>query len=83
MSKHSRNRYVGEQIGRGKTLDEILSGMAMVAEGVATTRSVYELSEKYAIEMPITTEVYRVLFEGRDPHEATEELMTRDVKIER
>lgn len=82
MSKHSRNRYVGEEIGKGRKLDEILSGMVMVAEGVATTRSVYELSARYGIEMPISIEVYRMLFEGKDPLQATEELMTRDVKVE-
>lgn len=81
-SKHSRNRYVGEQIGKGRKLDDIITEMVMVAEGVATTKSVYELSAQYGIDMPISTEVYRMLFEGKDPHEATEELMTRDVKIE-
>jgi glycerol-3-phosphate dehydrogenase (NAD(P)+) len=81
-SRHSRNRYVGEQIGKGRKLDDIQNEMVMVAEGVATTRSVYELSDQYEIDMPISTEVYRMLFEGKDPHQATEELMTRDVKIE-
>ncbi len=82
MSKHSRNRYVGEQIGKGRKLDDIINEMVMVAEGVPTTKSVYELSAQYGIDMPISTEVYRMLFEGKDAHEATEELMTRDVKIE-
>ncbi len=81
-SKHSRNRYVGEQIGQGRKLSEILKEMIMVAEGVATTKSVYELSVQYNIDMPISTEVYRMLFEEKDPHQATEELMTRDAKIE-
>jgi len=81
-SKHSRNRYVGEQIGKGRKLSEILKEMIMVAEGVATTKSVYELSVRYNIDMPISTEVYRMLFEEKDPHQATEELMTRDAKIE-
>ena len=82
MSKHSRNRYVGEQIGKGRKLDDIVNEMLMVAEGVATTQSVYELSEQYGIDMPIAAEVYRMLFGGKDPHQATEELMTRDVKVE-
>lgn len=82
MSKHSRNRYVGEQIGKGRKLDDITNEMVMVAEGVATTQSVYELSARYGIDMPITTEVYRMLFEEKDPYQATEELMTRDAKIE-
>jgi glycerol-3-phosphate dehydrogenase (NAD(P)+) len=82
-SKHSRNRYVGEQIGKGRSLEDVLAGMVMVAEGVATTKSVYSLSQKYGIELPISTEVYRVLFEGKDPYAATEDLMTRDARIER
>jgi glycerol-3-phosphate dehydrogenase (NAD(P)+) len=82
MSKHSRNRYVGEQIGKGRKLDDIVNEMVMVAEGVATTKSVYELSARHGIDMPISTEVYRMLFEGKDAYQATEELMTRDVKIE-
>jgi glycerol-3-phosphate dehydrogenase (NAD(P)+) len=81
-SKHSRNRYVGEQIGKGRKLDEVLNEMVMVAEGVATTKSVFELSNRYDIDMPICTEVYLMLFEGKDPNQATEELMTRDAKIE-
>ncbi len=82
MSKHSRNRYVGEEIGKGRKLDDIVKEMVMVAEGVTTTKSVYELSAQYGIDMPISTEVYRMLFEEKDPYQATEELMTRDVKIE-
>ncbi len=81
-SRHSRNRFVGEQIGKGRKLKEILEGMVMVAEGVATTKSVYKLSEKFGIEMPISTEVYRMLFEDKDPNAATEDLMTRDARFE-
>ncbi|NIT57713.1 MAG: NAD(P)H-dependent glycerol-3-phosphate dehydrogenase, partial [Aliifodinibius sp.] len=62
MSKHSRNRHVGEQIGRGHTLDQVLGDMVMVAEGVKTTRSVHQLSEKLQVEMPISEQVYQVLF---------------------
>lgn len=83
MSKHSRNRYVGEQIGSGKTLDEVLSGMVMVAEGVKTTRSVHQLAEQVEVEMPISKEVYRVLFENKSPHQAVTDLMTREPKEER
>ena len=82
ISKYSRNRYVGEQIGKGKTLDQVLKGMAMVAEGVKTTKSAYRLSQRYAVEMPITEQVYKVLFEDKRPHQAIEELMTRDPKSE-
>lgn len=82
MSKHSRNRYVGEEIGRGKTLKAVLDGMVMVAEGVKTTRSVHQLSQKLGVEMPISGQVYRVLFDDKRPHAAVAELMTRDAKEE-
>lgn len=82
MSKYSRNRYVGEQIGRGKTLKQILSEMEMVAEGVPTAKSVYILSQKVNVEVPICTEVYKILYEGKDPILATTDLMTRQPKEE-
>lgn len=82
MSRHSRNRYVGEQVGKGRKLDDVLKEMVMVAEGVATARSVRDLEDKYEIELPIVSEVYRVLFEGKNAHQATEDLMTRDAKGE-
>ncbi len=82
ISKYSRNRYVGEQIGKGRTLDQVLKGMAMVAEGVKTTKSAYQLSLRYEAEMPITEQVYKVLFEDKRPHQAITELMTRDPKSE-
>lgn len=81
-SRHSRNRYVGEEIGKGKSLQEVLDNMVMVAEGVRTTTSAVDLSKRYGIEMPITEEVYRVLFEGKDPKRAVYDLMTRDPKSE-
>jgi glycerol-3-phosphate dehydrogenase (NAD(P)+) len=82
MSRHSRNRYVGEQVGKGRKLADVLKEMVMVAEGVATAESVRELEKKYEIELPIMTEVHKVLFEGKDPRRATEDLMTRDAKGE-
>ncbi len=82
MSKHSRNRYVGECIGKGQTLNEVLSQMVMVAEGVNTTRSVYNLAKKLEIEMPITDQVYKILFEEKDPLQAVSELMSRDLRSE-
>ncbi|MBK9226340.1 MAG: NAD(P)-dependent glycerol-3-phosphate dehydrogenase [Ignavibacteria bacterium] len=81
-SKHSRNRSVGEQIGKGRKLDEILKEMKMVAEGVTTTESAFELSKKLNIELPITSQVYKILFAGKDPQKATKVLMTRELKIE-
>ncbi len=83
MSKHSRNRFVGEQIGKGKKLKEVLKSMEMVAEGVETSRSASRLAEKNDVETPITTEVYKILFEDKDPVKATTDLMTRDMKTER
>jgi glycerol-3-phosphate dehydrogenase (NAD(P)+) len=81
-SKLSRNRYVGEQIGLGRTLAEIEAEMSMVAEGVRTTQSVCELARQYKVEMPITSAVHAILFEGKEAHIAIEELMARAAKIE-
>jgi len=81
-SRHSRNRYVGEQIGRGKTLSEIQSEMKMVAEGVATTKSAYALAKKHKVELPIIEQVYEILFNNVKPSNAIHELMTRDTKRE-
>lgn len=81
-SEHSRNRYVGYNIGRGKSLDEIRSGMNMIAEGVKTAKSVTQWSRRNNVEMPITDAVYKVLFENMDPKDAVNELMTRNAKDE-
>lgn len=81
-SKHSRNRYVGEQIGKGRKLKEILSEMKMVAEGVETTISAKQLSQKHQVELPITEQVYRILFDDVNPLEAIASLMTRETKHE-
>ena len=82
FSRHSRNRSVGERIGRGEKLDDVLKSMAMVAEGVATCQSGYELGQRHGVEMPITAEVYRVLFEDKPPAEAVAHLMGRALKAE-
>lgn len=82
MSKHSRNRFVGEQIGKGKKLKHVLKSMDMVAEGVETSRSASQLADQYEVETPITKEVYKILFEDKDPVKATTDLMTRDMKEE-
>jgi glycerol-3-phosphate dehydrogenase (NAD(P)+) len=82
MSKHSRNRFVGENIGKGKKLNEIIEAMDMVAEGVKTTKSVYQLSHQLGVEMPISQKVYEVLFEGKNPIEEVTNLMLRDPKRE-
>ncbi|HEY0809442.1 MAG TPA: NAD(P)H-dependent glycerol-3-phosphate dehydrogenase [Longimicrobiales bacterium] len=78
----SRNRSVGVALGEGKSIDEILGGMFMVAEGVETTRAANALAQKTGIEMPIVREVYGVLFEGRTAREALENLMLREPKPE-
>jgi glycerol-3-phosphate dehydrogenase (NAD(P)+) len=83
VSPEGRNRTVGEQLGKGRKLSEILSGMASVAEGVETTRAVMALAKKFRVEMPITEAVYGVLFEGKDPIRGLEELMSREPKGER
>jgi glycerol-3-phosphate dehydrogenase (NAD(P)+) len=82
MSKHSRNRYVGEEVGKGRKLNDVLKEMVMVAEGVATCQSSVDLAKKHHIEMAIFTEVHKILFEGKNAHQATEDLMAREVKGE-
>jgi len=81
-SKHSRNRYVGEEIGKGRKLKAVLEEMVMVAEGVKTTASAHELSLREKVEMPITHQVYLTLFDDKPPIEAMKDLMTRDPKVE-
>jgi len=82
ISAHGRNRWVGEQIGKGKKLKDILAKMEMVAEGVKTTKSAFMLAERHKVEMPITAQVYAVLYEDKDPHLAVQELMGRQKKAE-
>ena len=82
-SGHSRNRHVGEELGRGKKLDEILDEMGMVvAEGVKTTLSARELAQKAGIECPIINEIYAVLYENQTPQQAIKNLMSRPLKAE-
>lgn len=76
-SAQSRNRYVGEQLGLGHTIDEITKEMNQVAEGVKTTAVAMELAERYSIELPIAREVYGVLYEGRTAEEAYRGLTRR------
>jgi glycerol-3-phosphate dehydrogenase (NAD(P)+) len=78
----SRNRSVGVALGKGQKLDDILRDAKFVAEGIKTSKSARQLSEKHAIEMPITTEMYRVLYEGESPRGAIQRLMTRSLKAE-
>jgi glycerol-3-phosphate dehydrogenase (NAD(P)+) len=79
----SRNRHVGIELGRGKKLPQILSEMTMVAEGVRTTKSAYELSRREQVDMPLVEGMYRILYEGADPRNEVAELMARAPKPER
>ncbi len=81
-SPFGRNRSVGESLGRGRSLAETLAATANVAEGVSTTRSVHEWAVRRGVAMPITAEVYRILFEGKSPLAAVTDLMDRDPKDE-
>lgn len=82
ISPYSRNRFVGEQIGKGRTLRQIKAHMQMVAEGLPTTKSAYILSLKYKVDMPITKEIYLVLYKNKSPLQAVKDLMTREKKEE-
>lgn len=81
-SRHSRNRRVGELLGRGKSFEEILSSTRQVAEGVWTTRSVHDWAARRRISTPVVDEVYAILFEAKEPRRAAVDLMTRDLKPE-
>jgi glycerol-3-phosphate dehydrogenase (NAD(P)+) len=81
-SMHSRNRRAGILIGEGKSVDEALKEVKMVVEGVITTKAAYKLAQKAEVEMPIINEAYNVLFNGKDPALAVNDLMTRDKKFE-
>ncbi len=78
----SRNYTVGFRLGRGESLHNILLNMKMVAEGVATSESAFELSKKHAVEMPIVEQIYLVIKENKNPPDAVSELMTRSPKSE-
>lgn len=78
----SRNRTVGLKLGAGMSLEQILAEMTMVAEGVKTTRSCYQLSEKLAVDMPILHQVHQVLYDGKNCGEAVRDLFQRDLKEE-
>ncbi len=83
LSTHSRNRHVGYELGKGRKLKEILDEMKMVAEGINTARSVHQLIAKTGVEMPISEQIFQVLFEEKNPRLAVEELMGRTPRKER
>lgn len=82
VSPQSRNRFVGEQLGRGKSIKQITSHMEMVAEGVGTVKAAYRLSQKHNVSMPITTEVYNIIYRRKKPSQAVNDLMKRKTKSE-
>ncbi|MBL7069165.1 MAG: NAD(P)-dependent glycerol-3-phosphate dehydrogenase [Candidatus Omnitrophica bacterium] len=82
MSRHSRNRWLGEEIGKGRDIGEVIKSTEMVVEGFTTTKSAYELAKRVNVEMPITNEAYKILYEKKDPKKAVKDLMTRTPKDE-
>ena len=82
ISRQSRNRHVGEELGKGRTIDEIISEMNMVAEGVKTSRAVVELAQRHNVEMPIAEQVVAVLYEGKKAVDVIPALMQREAKPE-
>jgi glycerol-3-phosphate dehydrogenase (NAD(P)+) len=82
FSRHSRNRGFGERLGRGETPEQIMESTPMVAEGVRTAKSVMQLSEKTGVEVPISAEVYAILYAGKPPQDAVRDLMTRPPRAE-
>jgi len=81
-SRHSRNRSVGERLGKGESLQEIMDGMKQVAEGVWNAKAARDLAKEYDIDMPITEEVCAIVEEGKNPRQALKDLMSRDPKAE-
>lgn len=82
ISRHGRNRAVGERLGKGENLADIQASTSMIAEGVFTAKSVHEKSMQMGIPMPICTEVYRVIYEQKDPLQAVQALMQRELRSE-
>jgi glycerol-3-phosphate dehydrogenase (NAD(P)+) len=82
QSKYSRNRYVGEQLGKGKKIDEIVNSMTMVAEGVKNCKSIYHYSKSLEVEMPLTSELYKVIYENSSIKDSIKRLFERKEKYE-
>lgn len=81
-SKHSRNRYVGENLGKGKKIDEIINSMSMVAEGVKNCKSIYNYAEKLGVEMPLTESLYNILYKNTGLKESIEKILERKERYE-
>jgi glycerol-3-phosphate dehydrogenase (NAD(P)+) len=82
VSNYGRNRRVGELIAQGKRLEDVLAGTEMVAEGVRTAKAAYELAKRHNVEMPLTEQVYLILYRGKEPEKAVRDLMLRSAKPE-
>jgi len=82
FSSHGRNLKVGRELGQGKKIKDILEGMEMVAEGVDTAKAIHELCERENLQLPIMNEVYQILFEDKDPHQAVSDLLDRETQDE-
>ncbi|HOV13881.1 MAG TPA: NAD(P)H-dependent glycerol-3-phosphate dehydrogenase [Spirochaetota bacterium] len=82
QSKHSRNRFVGEELGKGRNIDDIVGGMTMVAEGVKNCKSIYHYSQKLEVEMPLTEELYRIIYEKANIKDSIKRLLGRKEKYE-
>ena len=82
FSRHSRNRKVGERLGRGESPAQIQSSMQMVAEGIPTALSAWQCAQRLGVEAPITSEVHAVLYLNKPPHEAMWELLGRPPRAE-
>jgi glycerol-3-phosphate dehydrogenase (NAD(P)+) len=82
FSKHSRNRGFGERLGKGETPEQIAGSTPMVAEGVKTAKSAWQLAQQHGVDVPITREVFSIIYEGKSPKQAVRDLMTREAKPE-
>jgi len=82
FSRHSRNRSFGERLGQGETAEQIAASTKTVAEGVKTAKSVWQLAQKRGVDVPISREVYAILYEGKPPKQAVRDLMKREAKPE-
>lgn len=82
FSRHSRNRSFGERVGRGETPDQVVASMQMVAEGVKTSKSAWQLAQRHRVEVPITREVHAIIYEGKSPKQGVRDLLSREAKPE-
>jgi glycerol-3-phosphate dehydrogenase (NAD(P)+) len=81
-SKHSRNRYVGEELGKGRNIDDITNSMTMIAEGVKNCKSIYHFAQSLGVEMPLTEELYRIIYENANIKDSIKRLLSRKERYE-